>query len=100
MGASLYVETGQLLTPAKAAQALAGRPVRVRRASEQAPSQVEVTGSAEILVDSIAADGSRPNGLWIWAAADNLRLAAANGVELAEKLLRGKQHQAVPERVH
>ena len=87
LGISLYVETAQPLAPAKAAQLLAGKPVRLSRASEHAPSQVEATGSAEILVDSVASDSSRPNGLWIWAAADNLRLAAANALDIAEHLL-------------
>ena len=27
-----------------------------------------------------------PAGLWIWAVADNLRLAAVNAVEIAESL--------------
>lgn len=101
MGVSLYVETAQPLAPAKAAQALAGKPIRVSRASEHAPSQVDATGSEEILVDSIATDTSRPNGLWIWAAADNLRLAAANAVDIAGQLLPGAgAPQAARERVH
>lgn len=101
MGVSLYVETAQPLAPAKAAQALGGKPIRVSRASEHAPTQVEATGSAEILVDSIASDASRPNGLWIWAAADNLRLAAANAVDIAEHLLpNAGASPAARERVH
>lgn len=100
MGVSLYVETAQPLPPAKAAHALAGRPIRVSRASEHAPSQVEATGSAEILVDSITSDASRPNGLWIWAAADNLRLAAANALDIAEHMLLGNGAQSAREHVH
>lgn len=100
MGVSLYVETAQPLTPAKGAHALAGKPIRVSRASEHAPSQVEATGSAEILVDSISSDTSRPNGLWIWAAADNLRLAAANAVDIAEQRLGTGPLPASRERVH
>jgi len=98
---SLYIETAQPLTPAQAAHALAGEPVRVSRPSDRPPSQVEVTGSAEILLDSITADADHPNGLWIWAAADNLRLAATNAVRIAEKLLPGgRAPQATGERVH
>jgi aspartate-semialdehyde dehydrogenase len=101
MAVSLYVETADILTPAKAAQALAGEPVRVTRASEKAPSQVDVTGTADILVDSIIADAGRPSGLWIWAAADNLRLAAANAVEIAENVLRtGHPGRAARGQVH
>ncbi|HEY6292900.1 MAG TPA: hypothetical protein VI455_15225, partial [Terriglobia bacterium] len=49
-------------------------------------SQVEATGVDDVLIDSIVADGNRVKGLWIWAAADNLRLAARNAVEIAEKI--------------
>ena len=98
---SLYVETARPLTPAQAAHALAGEPFRVSRASDRPPSQVEVTGSAEILLDSITADANHPNGLWIWAVADNLRLAATNAVLIAEKLLPSdRAPQATRERVH
>lgn len=101
LAVSLYLETASPLTPAKAAQALAGKRVRISRRSEPSPSQVEATGSADILVDSIVADGSRPSGLWIWAAADNLRLAAQNAVEIAENVLgTGHPQDRVRERVH
>jgi aspartate-semialdehyde dehydrogenase len=82
---SLYVETTPSAAPAAVQQALAGGDVRLRRAADQAPSQVEVTGNAQILIDSIMADAGRENGLWIWAVLDNLRLAAQNAVQLAEE---------------
>jgi aspartate-semialdehyde dehydrogenase len=97
---SLYVETSEMIPPAKVAQAIAGEPIRISRTSERAPSQVEVTGSAEIIVDPITADAGRPNGLWMWAAADNLRLAAENAVRLAEQMLRTGQAAQVRGRVH
>jgi len=85
---SVYVETAGLAAPAAVQQALAGGKVRLRRTTDHAPSQVEVTGSNEILIDSIVADGGRENGLWVWAAIDNLRLAAVNAVEIAEEIAR------------
>jgi aspartate-semialdehyde dehydrogenase len=87
LAVSLYVETSHPVTAEKLRQALAGERVHVRRYSEQAPSQVEVTGSSGILLDAICADGGHPAGVWIWAAVDNLRLAAENAVEIAESLL-------------
>jgi aspartate-semialdehyde dehydrogenase len=84
---SLYVATSRPLTAEKLRQGLAGERVHVRRYSEQAPSQVEVTGSSGILLDAICADGGHPAGVWIWAAVDNLRLAAENAVEIAESLM-------------
>jgi aspartate-semialdehyde dehydrogenase len=86
MAISLYVETGKPAAPAAVGRALAGERVRLGRAADQAPSQVGVTGSTEILVDPIIADRGRETGLWIWAAADNLRLAAESAVEIAESL--------------
>lgn len=90
MAVSLYVETAATTTSASAGRALAGERVRVRRPADRAPSQVEATGSAEILIDSIVAESARPAGLWIWAAADNLRLAAQNAVEIAESFVGGR----------
>jgi aspartate-semialdehyde dehydrogenase len=86
MAISLYVETTKPAAPSAVGRALAGERVRLGRAAEQAPSQVGVTGSTEILVDPIISDGGREAGLWIWAAVDNLRLAAENAVEIAESL--------------
>ena len=86
LGVSLYVETAKPVAPEAAGAALAGERVRVRRSAQDAPTQVEVTGSSDILVDSISSDAEHPTGLWLWAVADNLRLAATNAVELAASL--------------
>jgi aspartate-semialdehyde dehydrogenase len=86
---SLYVETSRPVAVEKLRQSLVGERVHMRRFSEQAPSQVEVTGSSDVLLDAICADGGHPAGVWIWAAVDNLRLAAENAVEIAELLSRG-----------
>jgi aspartate-semialdehyde dehydrogenase len=84
---SLYVETSHPVAAEKLRQALIGNRVHMRRVSEQAPSQVEATGSSSILLDTITADGQHPSGVWLWAAVDNLRLAAENAVEIAESLI-------------
>jgi aspartate-semialdehyde dehydrogenase len=86
LAVSLYVETVKPESCEAIAQALAGEPLRLRRLSQAAPSQVEATGSGHILVDSIARDAERTAGTWLWAAADNMRLAAVNAVEIAESL--------------
>ena len=85
LAVSLYVETTDSVTPELLAQSLAGERVRVSRSSEQPPSQVRVTGSNDILVDAITAEPAHANGAWIWATADNMRLAAVNAVEIAER---------------
>ena len=86
VGVSLYVETAEPLTTEAATAALAGERIKVRRPSLDAPTPVEVTGSSDILVDSISLDAEHPNGVWLWAVADNLHLAATNAVELAASL--------------
>jgi aspartate-semialdehyde dehydrogenase len=86
LGVSLYVETQDAVTPEAATAALAGERIKVRRANLDAPAPVEATGASDILVDRISADAAHPKGLWIWAVADNLHLAAANAVELAASL--------------
>jgi aspartate-semialdehyde dehydrogenase len=84
---SLYMETSHPVAAEKLRQALIGERVRMRRYSEQAPSQVEVTGQSGILLDAISIDGGHRAGVWIWAAVDDLRLAAENAVEIAESLI-------------
>jgi aspartate-semialdehyde dehydrogenase len=86
VGVSLYVETAGPVTTEAATAALAGERIKVRRPTLDAPTQVEVTGSSDILVDSISIDAEHPHGLWLWAVADNLHLAATNAVELAASL--------------
>jgi aspartate-semialdehyde dehydrogenase len=83
------VETQEPVAPEIAAAALTGERIRVRKPSQDSPTPVEVTGSRDILVDSIAQDADHSNGLWIWAVADNLHLAARNAVEIAESLHKG-----------
>jgi aspartate-semialdehyde dehydrogenase len=86
LGVSLFIETGEPEATDKAGEALQGKRIQMRRRSQDSPTQVEAAGSENILVDSVTADPDHPTGLWIWAVADNLRLAALNAVEVAESL--------------
>ena len=81
---SLYLETEKPVALADLAQALSGEHVAIPQA-EDSPSNVNAAGQGDILV-SLAADDNQPNGLWIWAAADNLRVAATTAVECAETM--------------
>jgi aspartate-semialdehyde dehydrogenase len=83
---SMYLETAEQATVEAVARELDGGRIHVRKLSEPAPSPVEVAGSEDILVDALIADADHPNGIWIWAVVDNLRLAAINAVEIAENL--------------
>ena len=86
LAVSLFVETVQSAAPERVGEALHGGRVELRRRSQDSPTPVEAAGSDKILVDSVTADPDHPTGLWIWAVADNLRLAAVNAVEVAESL--------------
>lgn len=86
VGVSLYVETVEPVAVEAATAALAGERIKVRKPNLDPPTQVEVTGSSDILVDSVAIDADHPHGIWLWAVVDNLHLAATNAVELAASL--------------
>jgi len=68
-------------------QALAGDHVSLADAAlDSQPTNVNTAGQANILV-SLKNDTTRPNGIWLWAAADNLRVAALTAVECAESMI-------------
>ena len=64
---------------------LAGEHLSIIKESENAPSNVTAAGQGEILV-SVISDSSAENSSWIWAACDNLRIAAITAVECAEEM--------------
>ncbi len=88
---SLYVETKERVAPVDLVAALDGPPLRIRRGSQKPPSPVEAAGSNDILVDAIEPDTACPEGIWLWAVADNLRLAAVNAARIAEGFVARRQ---------
>jgi aspartate-semialdehyde dehydrogenase len=82
---SIYLEMEQSVALGDLSQALAGEHVTVARQAEDSPSNVNAAGQEDILV-SLTRDENYPNGVWIWAAADNLRIAAVSAVECAETM--------------
>jgi aspartate-semialdehyde dehydrogenase len=52
-----------------------------------APSNISPAGETALQLAQPQPDPANPGTWWFWAAADNLRLPAANAVKLAEKLL-------------
>ena len=55
--------------------------------NDAAPSNISSAGETELQLAKPFADPASPGAWWFWAAADNLRVPAANAVKLAEKLL-------------
>ena len=70
---------------AQISAALAGEHVSVMPTSQEAPNNVNAAGQNDVLV-TVTPDASNPKSVWLWAAFDNLRVAAATAVECAESM--------------
>jgi aspartate-semialdehyde dehydrogenase len=91
---SIYIELENPVSVGDLAQAMAGEHVQVARAPEDAPSNVNVAGKDEVLV-ALRRELSHENGFWIWAAVDNLRLAAITAADSANALAAVRPHGKV-----
>jgi aspartate-semialdehyde dehydrogenase len=83
---SIYFETEGKTTVAELQQALEGDHVTVVTQDEDGPSNVTAAGQEEVLI-SLRADRNRSAnndpGFWLWAAGDNLKIAALTAIECA-----------------
>ena len=66
-------------------QMLAGDHVVLTHGAEDAPTNVNAAGQADVLV-SVTRDANHANGIWLWAASDNLRIVALTAAECAESM--------------
>jgi aspartate-semialdehyde dehydrogenase len=82
---AVYFETETPVPIDEFSQRLAGDHIVVPQNSEDAPTNVNAAGQGDILV-TLARDTSRENGIWLWAAADNLRISALTAIECAESM--------------
>jgi aspartate-semialdehyde dehydrogenase len=83
----IFVEMSEPIDAERLMQALSGDHVSVAGIGEESqPSNVNTAGQANILV-SLKAESPRPNGIWLWAAVDNLRVSAVTAVECAESMI-------------
>jgi len=82
---SIYLDMEQPVALGDLSQALSGEHVTVSRQTDDSPSNVNAAGQGDILV-SLTRDENHPSGMWLWAASDNLRLAAVTAVECAETM--------------
>ena len=82
---ALHVEAAQLADIERITQSLAGEHVQVVHGAEEAPTNVNAAGQGDVRV-SVLPDAGQPNGFWLWAASDNLRIAASTAVECAETM--------------
>jgi len=61
--------------------------LKIVGAKEEPPTNVNVVGEARPVLKQPQRDASIETGVWLWGAADNLRVPAASAVAIAEKLL-------------
>jgi aspartate-semialdehyde dehydrogenase len=61
--------------------------LKVTPAKQEAPSNVNVIGEGRPVLGQPDRDACIENGIWLWGAADNLRVPATTAVAIAEKLL-------------
>jgi aspartate-semialdehyde dehydrogenase len=70
-------------------EALGKAGVRLADSAQPPVSNVSVAGEGHVTLAHVEPDPLRPHGVWLWGGADNVRLAALNAVNIAEKLLPG-----------
>lgn len=83
---AIHIEIDRVADVESIAQTLAGEHVNITHGAEDAPSNVNAAGQVDIQV-SVLPDANQQNGFWLWAAADNLRIAASTAVECAETIV-------------
>jgi aspartate-semialdehyde dehydrogenase len=61
--------------------------LKVARAKDEPPTNVNVVGESRPVFRQPERDPGIETGVWLWGAADNLRVPAATAVAIAEKLV-------------
>jgi aspartate-semialdehyde dehydrogenase len=84
---ALFVQTEKSTSVEELEAALAGPHVTLLQGEDEYPSNVNVAGSAEILVNVRADAAAQGNGFWLYVACDNLRVSAMQAVECAEEMV-------------
>ena len=82
---AVFVEMDKPVDITALTQALTGDHLSIPEPEEDAPSNVSSAGQPAIQL-WVKADPAQPNAVWLWAAADNLRIAAITAVECAESM--------------
>ncbi len=91
---SLYIEMEQRAQIAELTAALSGEHVDLLQAGEESPSNVNAAGQEQIQVFA-RRDSQNARGFWIWAASDNLRIAALTAAESAESMIAARPRGTV-----
>jgi aspartate-semialdehyde dehydrogenase len=84
---SVWVTFDEAPSPREIEEDLAEAGIDVRGEGLEAPNNAGVGGHSGIAVGAISADRNNAGALWLWLAADNLRLSAENAARLAMEVL-------------
>jgi aspartate-semialdehyde dehydrogenase len=82
---AIHIEIDQVADVQSISQALAGEHLNLTHGADDAPSNVNAAGQSDIQL-AILPDSTQPQSFWLWAASDNLRIAATTAVECAESM--------------
>lgn len=83
---SVFIEFDRVVSIEQVERDLACKQLTVRKSGDEPPSAVQVAGTDGIQIGGVKRDFLNPQGIWLWAAADNLRLTAQNAVSAAETI--------------
>ena len=84
---SLWLQFANRPGTAALEQTLDGAPVEVRSGDTEAPDNLGVAGQSGVMVGQIRPDRNNPRGVWLWMAADNLKLTADNALQVVQEVL-------------
>jgi aspartate-semialdehyde dehydrogenase len=94
--AAIFVELEEPASVREFEAAAQGDRVDLVGGDSEPPSNLSAAGQADMLIQVRSADdAARGSRFWIWAAADNLKVAAANAIACANELQRMRPQGSV-----
>lgn len=84
---SLWIEFAERPSLAALEQVLDESPIDVRQAATEPPNNVGVAGQSGVTVGAAILDRNNSRALWLWMAADNLKLMADTALDILREVL-------------
>jgi aspartate-semialdehyde dehydrogenase len=84
---SLWIEFAERPAVVALEHLLDEAPIEVRNASAEPPTNIGAAGQSGVTVGAILPDRNNPRAMWIWMAADNLKLSADNALLVLQEVL-------------